>query len=115
MKKQLLLSALALLGAGALSGCCSNCCSNGGDCDDFIAVEAVEVVPCPAGKKCKDGKHHHLRKKDSGQKMQKNNAGNCTDSSCSVHGQTALANCGSNCGNTGSGSADTTGHAETAK
>lgn len=113
MKKQLLLSALALLGAGALSGCC-NCGSNGGDCDDFIAVEAIEVVPCPSKEKCKDKKHHHVRQKDCSKKTQKDNAGNSSDSSCSVHGKTALADCGGNCGNSGNGNTgntDTTGTA----
>ena len=116
MKKQLLLSALALLGAGVVGGCC-NCGSNGGDCDDFVAVEAIEVVPCPSKEKCRDKQHHHVRQKTKDKKDQTGNAQNCTDTACSANKSNTLASCGGNHGtDTGNGSTtDHTGNGEAGK
>ncbi|MBR7107498.1 MAG: hypothetical protein IKC89_03680 [Lentisphaeria bacterium] len=120
MKKQLLLSALALLGAGVIGGCCncgSNCGSNGGDCDDFVAVEAIEVVPCPSKEKCRTKSHHHVRQKTKDQKGQNSDATNCTDTNCSARKTGALASCGGNHdANTGNGNTtDHTGSGEAGK
>lgn len=60
MKQQLLLSVLALLGAGVIGGCCNSC---GSDCGEAVEVETVEIVPCPSGKDCPGKPHYHLRHK----------------------------------------------------
>ena len=64
MKKTLMLSARALLVAGGVAGC-AKCC--GGDCDDMVMVEAVEVVECPVcaqKHKCKTMHRHDEKCKD---------------------------------------------------
>ena len=91
MKKQLLLSALALLGAGVIGGCC-NCGSDG---EEVMEVETVEIVPCQPGKNCPSKSHHHLRQKGPAKPAAPDASKNCgSNSSCTLQGRTAIADCG---------------------
>ena len=113
MKKTLMLSAMALLVAGGVAGC-AKCC--GGDCDDMVMVEAVEVVECPmcAQKhKCKTMHRHDGKCKDV---KKCTPTASCSDNECKEEKKTgnsgALAqNCTSASGNEQTG----TGHSGEAK
>ena len=84
MKKTLMLSAMALLVAGGVTGC-ANCCGSGSDCDDVVWIEAVEVTECPMCSKKHKCKTMHKHNKNCKEVKSCRPAASCQDENCQEH------------------------------
>ena len=100
MKKTLMLSALALTIAGAVTGCAN--CNKCGGCDEVMEIDAMEIITCPACKQKLKGKKTHKHTKDCQPAAQcKTQSANCGECDGKEKDPATVKNETANCGECG--------------